>query len=83
MTPILKITGGLKKVKDGLVDYIASGEVIRNGKKIPCEIGFTIWGYTRNHPEERGEAEVEATHIFIKDGITSDGTHYNAETIEL
>lgn len=65
------IAGEMKKTT-GLVDFLADGFIERDGEKIPCQIGFTQFG------EER-----EATHIFIKDGITENGTHYYKETIEL
>ena len=68
-----EVTGELKEVKGGLVDFIAEGYVIRDGERIPCEIGFTKYG----------DEEVEETHIFIKNGITEGGNHYYAETIEL
>lgn len=66
------ITGEKKATKGGLVDFLADGYIERDGEKIPCQIGFT---------EFNGEAE--ATHIFIKSGITENGTHYEAQTIEL
>lgn len=69
MTIIYTITGPLKKISHGLVDFLAPGYIIRYGEKIPCEIGFLD--------------EKEATHIFIKEGITTNGTHYYAQTIEL
>ena len=66
------ITGKLKEVEHGLVDYVTDGYIERDGDKIPCEIGF-IHGI-----------EPVPTHIFIKkDGITENGTHYYAETIEI
>lgn len=64
------VTSDLKVVEHGLVDYIAEG--IYNNQ-IPCQVGFM----------EFGDGELEATHIFIRDGILEDGTCYNAETIEL
>ncbi len=66
-------TSELKATKNGLVDFLADGYIVRDGEKIPCQIGYTQFG----------EEEPEATHIFIKNGITENGTHYNAETIEL
>lgn len=66
------ITGEKKAVKGGLVDYLAEGYIERDGERIPCEIGLTDFN-----------GEIEATHIFIKSGITENGTHYNAQTIEL
>ena len=61
-------TSELKATKNGLVDFLADGYIVRDGEKIPCQIGYTQFG-------EEGR---EATHIFIKNG-----THYDAETIEL
>ena len=72
MTIIYTITGPLKKISHGLVDFLAPGYIIRYGEKIPCEFGFTVFS-----------DEKEATHIFIKDGITNAGTHYYSQTIEL
>lgn len=82
MTNNYKITGKFNKVKNGLVDYVAAGYIERDDERIPCEIGFTVWGYSGD-PRDRLEEEIEATHIFIKDGVTENGTHYNAETIEI
>lgn len=66
------ITGEKKAVKGGLVDFLADGYIERDGEKIPCQIGFTEYNCV-----------TEASHIFIKDGITENGTHYEAQTIEL
>lgn len=82
MTHDYTITGKFNKVKNGLVDYLTDGYIKRDGERIPCEIGFTVWGYSGD-PNDRQEEEIEATHIFIKDGITENGTGYYAETIEL
>jgi len=65
------ITGKLEEV-NGLVDYIAAGYIERDGEKIPCQVGFI-----------NAVTEPVATHIFIKDGITENGVHYYAETIEI
>ena len=67
------ITGDLEPVKNGLVDFIATGILHRDGIEIPCYIGFT---HFENY-------EITPTFIFIKDGITSDGTGYYSETIEI
>lgn len=65
------ITGkSFKKVNHGLVNYVVEGYIERDAEKIPCEIGFI---YKYENP----------THIFIKNGITENGTHYYAETIEI
>lgn len=67
-----EITGDLKKVpKKDLVDYLAEGFRTIDGKKIPCEIGFTVFS-----------DRIMATHIFVKETWTDDGTHYLAQTIE-
>lgn len=67
------VTGELSdKLNKGLVDYLADGYIERDGEKIPCQIGFVAM-----------DSLIEATHIFIKDGITENGTHYYAETIEI
>lgn len=65
------ITGEAKKVKAGLVDYVADGYIERDGDKIPCLVGLI------------NGVELVPTHLFIKDGVTDNGTHYYAETIEL
>lgn len=65
------VTGEMKEVNKGLVDYIAKGTVEIEGETVKCDIGFT----------EFSEG-IEATHIFIKDHYEGD-THYFAETIEL
>jgi len=66
------LTGEKKKVNHGLVDYVVPGYIERDGEHIPCEVGFTEFNNV-----------LEATHIFITDGITNNGTHYCAETIEI
>ena len=71
------ITGEKQRISNALVDYVADGYIERNGENIPCEIGFTEF-YSDDLSES---VEIEPTHIFIKDGITDNGTHYEAETI--
>ena len=67
------VTGELSnKLNEGLADYLADGYIERDGEKIPCQIGFIAV-----------DGLIEATYIFIKDGITENGTRYYAETIEL
>jgi len=70
------VTSELRPVQHGLVDYVADGYIDRDGEKIPCLVGFTEFGFAT-------DPETIVTHIFIKDGITADGTHYEAETIEV
>lgn len=65
------VTSKLKEIKHALVDFVSDGYIERDGEKIPCEIGYTNFS-----------GETEATHIFIKSGITENGTHYCSETIE-
>ena len=65
-------TGKMKKLQHGLVDYLADGYIEKGSERIPCQIGYTEFGN-----------KIEPTHIFIKDGITSSGHHYSAETISL
>lgn len=74
--------GQTRKQKKGLVDYLQDGVLIRDGKRIPCEIGWTIWGYC-GCPEDRMDEQLEVSYIFVKDGILDDGTHYYKETIKL
>ena len=67
------VTGELSdKLTEGLADYLADGYIERDGEKIPCQIGFIAM-----------DSLIEATHIFVKDGITESGVHYYAETIEI
>ena len=73
------VTSERRKVNHGLVDYVADGYIDRDGEKIPCKVGFM----TTYANENDAYNDVIATHIFINDGITADGTHYYAETIEL
>ena len=68
-----KRTSMLKALEHGLVDYVATGFINRGDEEIPCEIGYTDF-----YPDR-----IEPTHIFIKEGITASGNHYEAETIEL
>lgn len=68
-----KKTTQLRAIENALVDYVADGILSRDGENIPCEIGYTEFYSQR----------IEPTHIFIKEGITASGNHYEAETIEL
>ena len=77
MTHNFKLIGGLTPVKNGLVDCIGEGYIIRGDEMIPCEIGYRVYDMNENG------CGVVPTHIFIQNGITENGTHYNAETIEL
>lgn len=65
-------TGKMQKLQHGLVDYLADGYIEGNSSRIPCQIGYTDF-----------KGEIEPTHIFIQDGVTTSGEHYYAETIEL
>ena len=62
----------LREVEHGLVDYVKNGYYLMNGEKIPCEVGFIDMGTV-----------IKATHLFVKDGVTENGTHYYKETIEI
>lgn len=66
-------TGELTATPAGLTDFTAPAEIIRDGEKVPCIIGYTDYN--------RGA--LEPTHIFTRAGITAGGTHYSAETISL
>lgn len=66
------MTGDLKKVKNGLVDYIAEGKTCRDCVVIPCEVGFTEF-----------PTGLEMTYAFIKEGCDEYGNHWNAETIKI
>lgn len=79
-------TGELKPIAHGLVDFVAEGRYLRDGEWIPCEIGFIQYISSLDNGGnvvEGGFYYTEATHIFIKAGITASGNHYEAETIEL
>lgn len=69
------ITSEMKRQNNAQVDFLADGYIERVGEKIPCQIGFTEW------MDSDGDIHVDADYIYIKDGITENGTHYNAETI--
>lgn len=68
------VTGDMKRVCDGLVDYVADGEIVRAGEEnIPCTVGFvksTCGGYL-------------ATHLFIKRQILKSGEEIEAQTIPI
>lgn len=71
-----KATGELvRQNKEGLVDFLAEGYIMRGKEKIPCKIGYTEWLDNNN------VFHLEPDYIFIEDGITENGTHYEAETI--
>lgn len=72
-----KKTSILRPVEHGLVDYIATGFMLRDKEEIPCEIGYL------EYYDSFGDQWIEPTHIFIKAGITASGHHYEDETIEL
>lgn len=81
-----KKTSALRPVEHGLVDYIATGFMLRDKEEIPCEIGFTQYISSLDNTGnvvEGGFYYTKATHIFIKAGITASGHHYEDETIEI
>lgn len=57
---------------DGMVDYTIDGYLLRDSERIPCTLGYCDFF-----------GNIELTHIFIKEGITENGTHYYSETIEI
>ena len=68
-----KVTGRIKKTGSGsLVDFIANGEIERDGELIPCEVGYY----------DMATGLIPAF-IYIQDGITENGNHHNKETIKL
>ena len=77
MKPRFKETGKMIECKDGLVDLICKGVLYKGAYKVPCLIGYRVYG------EDENGYLCEPTHIFVDDGITDDGYHYYAETIEL
>lgn len=72
--------GKLKEI-NGLVDYIAEGELVDiSGDRIPCSIGYNIYPSF----EEDEDDILRADFIFIeKSGITESGRHYEKRTISL
>lgn len=70
-----KKTSELRALEGAMVDYIADGIITRDGEDIPCEIGYTEW------MDEEDIIHIDPDYLFIKEGITPAGTHYNAETI--
>lgn len=68
-------TSDMRKQNNGMADYLADGYIERDGEKIPCQIGFTEW------MDSDDQIHIDADYIFIKSGITENGTHYDAETI--
>lgn len=59
----------------GLVDYLAYGEIMRNGEWIPCRIGYNEIMIAED------AFDYDAMYVFINDGITASGNHYNKETL--
>ena len=71
----IRVTNEWKFCPKGLVDYLADAIIVDEGGNtgdIPCQVGFC-----------EGFDEIEATHIFIGDGITDKGCHYYKDTIEV
>lgn len=68
-----------RPVTNGLVDYVLDGYLLRDGHKIPCEIGYTN---VSDDPFVIGLDYVK-THIFIKKCVLDDGYEVEAETITL
>lgn len=68
---------GDMKMAIGLVDYLADGYIERDGEQIPCQIGYN------EYMDAEDNIRCEAEYIFIKDGITENGTHYYAEMIAI
>lgn len=57
-------------VRKGLVDYTLDGYVDMGDFDAPCKIGFY-------------DGEDEPVYIFVDDGVTDDGYHYEKDTIAL
>lgn len=68
------VTGAIKKTGEfSRVDFIAEGKYeINDGVFIPCEVGY--------YALSKG---LYPAFIYIQNGITDDGTHYDKQTIEL
>ena len=62
------------KPHTGLVDYIADGKCKMGSEWIPCRIGYMEY-------ECDGKYENEPEYVFISDGITPNGNHYERQTI--
>lgn len=68
------------RANKGLVDFIAYGEIIEDGERIPCEIGYNAYP---SYDDDEDEI-LRADYIFIKsDGVTEGGKHYFKKTINL
>lgn len=59
----------------GLVDYIANGECKMGSEWIPCRIGFLEY-------ECDGKCEFVPEYVFIDNGITANGSHYEKQTVK-
>lgn len=70
-----KATGDLVRQNNGCADFLAEGYIMRGEEKIPCKIGYTEW------LDDNDVLHLDPDYIFIEDGITENGTHYEAETI--
>jgi len=59
----------------GLVDYIADGKCKMGSEWIPCRIGYLEY-------ECDGKCECNPEFVFIPDGITPNGFHYERQTVK-
>lgn len=69
---------GKIKFTSGLVDYETEGIFHTGLHKIPCTIG-----YVDSRDNFTGKAYLEPVYLFIKDGVTENGIHYEKTTIDL
>lgn len=62
------------KPHTGLVDYMADGKCKMGSEWIPCRIGYLEF-------ECNGHCDNVPSYVFISDGITPNGNHYERQTI--
>ena len=92
---VVNVSKGLERVKDGLVDYVASAMLINpgDGESYPVTVGFCEYcfigedaencdGYVIRSTNEE-VAAVYPEYIFIKSGFTSKGNRVERETVKL
>lgn len=70
----IRITGEMRQAKgNSLVDFLTTAEMRRGDDIIPCDVGFY----------ETSRGNIIPAYVFIKEGITANGNHYESETIEI
>ena len=61
----------------GITDYITDGKCKLGSEWIPCRIGYN------EYTDCFGETDIEPRYVFISDGITPNGNHYERRTIDI